>query len=309
GYRYYMSWLGRWLNPDPAGTVDGLNLYRMVRNNPINLIDPDGNAPQDSKDIVGNFKKGDLIYGLSHPRIPYLEDVYLSLQDDTQMIGSATVNDYNNTIAEVIMRTKANSRFYGIKNSIGLARSIKVPDTKTLNKMIHSHYLRKLPWWKDYFKAGEKNVKFHIPSIYKEVAENYGKDFYHQYADASGYVTPKLLWKRGSKLTLEMAASNKNTQRHFVLDGLDIEHVVNKTKGMGNSTGLGESVTASELRYVYRNYDKLKGRILFYRNKEKLDKAPWEENPSLWAKYQPTNRPIKKPGEGNCLGCLLMRRR
>ncbi|PFN46132.1 RHS repeat-associated core domain-containing protein, partial [Bacillus thuringiensis] len=36
GYRYYMSWLGRWLNPDPAGTVDGLNLYRMVRNNPIN---------------------------------------------------------------------------------------------------------------------------------------------------------------------------------------------------------------------------------------------------------------------------------
>lgn len=42
GYRYYMPWLGRWLNPDPAGTVDGMNLYKMVGNNPINLIDKTG---------------------------------------------------------------------------------------------------------------------------------------------------------------------------------------------------------------------------------------------------------------------------
>ncbi|MBP4047298.1 RHS repeat-associated core domain-containing protein, partial [Chromobacterium violaceum] len=39
GYRYYQPWLGRWLNPDPAEAVDGLNLFRMVRNNPIRLID------------------------------------------------------------------------------------------------------------------------------------------------------------------------------------------------------------------------------------------------------------------------------
>ena len=35
GYRYYQPWAGRWLSSDPAGTVDGLNLFRMVRNNPI----------------------------------------------------------------------------------------------------------------------------------------------------------------------------------------------------------------------------------------------------------------------------------
>ncbi|NHR07245.1 RHS repeat protein [Chromobacterium haemolyticum] len=42
GYRYYAPWLGRWLNPDPAGTVDGFNLYWMVRNNPIKYIDTMG---------------------------------------------------------------------------------------------------------------------------------------------------------------------------------------------------------------------------------------------------------------------------
>ncbi|HEX7902458.1 MAG TPA: SpvB/TcaC N-terminal domain-containing protein [Chitinophagaceae bacterium] len=42
GARYYISWLGRWLNCDPAGTVDGLNLYEFVGNNPIKMIDPDG---------------------------------------------------------------------------------------------------------------------------------------------------------------------------------------------------------------------------------------------------------------------------
>ncbi|ODS24628.1 hypothetical protein AB835_02550 [Candidatus Endobugula sertula] len=50
GYRYYQPWLGRWLNTDPAGTVDGLNLYRMVRNNPLTLSDGDGTSP--SKDDV-----------------------------------------------------------------------------------------------------------------------------------------------------------------------------------------------------------------------------------------------------------------
>ncbi|MGX5056535.1 RHS repeat-associated core domain-containing protein [Enterobacter asburiae] len=44
GYRYYQPWAGRWLSSDPAGTVDGLNLYRMVRNNPVLLYDPQGLA-------------------------------------------------------------------------------------------------------------------------------------------------------------------------------------------------------------------------------------------------------------------------
>ncbi|WP_118985519.1 RHS repeat domain-containing protein [Photorhabdus sp. CRCIA-P01] len=48
GYRYYQPWVGRWLSADPAGTIDGLNLYRMVRNNPVRWKDTDGRIPRDN---------------------------------------------------------------------------------------------------------------------------------------------------------------------------------------------------------------------------------------------------------------------
>jgi insecticidal toxin complex protein TccC len=44
GFRYYAPWLMRWLNPDPAGAVDGLNLFCMVRNNPLTWSDALGLA-------------------------------------------------------------------------------------------------------------------------------------------------------------------------------------------------------------------------------------------------------------------------
>ncbi|POG16474.1 RHS repeat-associated core domain-containing protein [Pseudomonas putida] len=42
GYRYYQPWAGRWLSADPAGTLDHLNLYCMVRNNPVSYLDDQG---------------------------------------------------------------------------------------------------------------------------------------------------------------------------------------------------------------------------------------------------------------------------
>ena len=42
GARYYAPWLSRWTAADPAGMVDGPNLYQYVRSNPVRLVDPDG---------------------------------------------------------------------------------------------------------------------------------------------------------------------------------------------------------------------------------------------------------------------------
>ncbi|RMM16617.1 YD repeat-containing protein-containing protein [Pseudomonas syringae pv. pisi] len=47
GLRYYAPWLQRWINPDPAGAVDGMNLYRFVRNSPLRFADQQGAAPHD----------------------------------------------------------------------------------------------------------------------------------------------------------------------------------------------------------------------------------------------------------------------
>jgi RHS repeat-associated protein len=42
GARYYAPWLGRWVSPDPAGLVDGTDVYAYVENNPIKFSDPTG---------------------------------------------------------------------------------------------------------------------------------------------------------------------------------------------------------------------------------------------------------------------------
>jgi RHS repeat-associated protein len=42
GARYYACWLGRWTAVDPAGLVDGGNLYIYCSCNPINFRDPSG---------------------------------------------------------------------------------------------------------------------------------------------------------------------------------------------------------------------------------------------------------------------------
>ena len=53
GARYYVPWLGRWTAADPAGAVDGPNLYQYVRNNPLRLSDPEGTQSDDRAQIQG----------------------------------------------------------------------------------------------------------------------------------------------------------------------------------------------------------------------------------------------------------------
>lgn len=47
GFRYCAPWLQRWMSPDPA--FDGLNLFAMVGNNPISIVDSDGLQGSDAQ--------------------------------------------------------------------------------------------------------------------------------------------------------------------------------------------------------------------------------------------------------------------
>jgi RHS repeat-associated protein len=42
GSRYYDANLGRWITTDPAGYIDGINLYAYLHNDPLNYYDPNG---------------------------------------------------------------------------------------------------------------------------------------------------------------------------------------------------------------------------------------------------------------------------
>ncbi|PTT32533.1 RHS repeat domain-containing protein [Pseudomonas sp. HMWF021] len=44
GARYYAPWLQRWVSADPAGDVDGLNLYAFVSNGPLTHVDRTGTS-------------------------------------------------------------------------------------------------------------------------------------------------------------------------------------------------------------------------------------------------------------------------
>lgn len=62
GARYYAPWLGRWTAADPAGMIDGTNLFEFVRSNPIMQVDLDGthvdpNAKVEDPVVIGGAEQ------------------------------------------------------------------------------------------------------------------------------------------------------------------------------------------------------------------------------------------------------------
>lgn len=53
--RYYILWLGRWLNPDPAGIKAELNLYAYCRANPLTYTDTTGADPRSEIGEIGEL--------------------------------------------------------------------------------------------------------------------------------------------------------------------------------------------------------------------------------------------------------------
>jgi RHS repeat-associated protein len=78
GARYYAPWLARWINVDPIGTGDGLNVYLYCHANPIGRIDPTGNAgiPDESfadfDPLMRSIENSDFGKSLVAPRPPAL---------------------------------------------------------------------------------------------------------------------------------------------------------------------------------------------------------------------------------------------
>lgn len=74
GARYFAPWTGRWISCDPAGLVDGPNLYVYVRNNPVSAVDREGRESTPSEAEVKSWmdKNPDKLKTLR--AMPYSED-------------------------------------------------------------------------------------------------------------------------------------------------------------------------------------------------------------------------------------------
>jgi len=102
--RWYSPWLGRFLQPDPAGDADGPNLYAYVGNDPINLSDPTGmfgeaaggfaSGRQGAGATVGNTSRNVPIHNLSSGDIyqSYFAGALNSIAQGALDVFSAGVN-------------------------------------------------------------------------------------------------------------------------------------------------------------------------------------------------------------------------
>ena len=104
GARYCISYLGKWISPDPVGSSESLNVYLYVKNNPINRIDLSGNRSTSSQEPSGTTGGVDDSYGdesynddINEPEMKddiTTVDVHLK-QRDTELGGAYNAGNFD----------------------------------------------------------------------------------------------------------------------------------------------------------------------------------------------------------------------
>jgi len=272
GFRNYAPELSRWISPDPSGTIDGLNLYRMVRNNPVTLADVDGRAPGEPfHDLVTAFRPGDVLYGLNAPREEALE--VLKLYGFQRQVLVPTKKSIRQKLFGVALPESSLRQNIIIQNDITNAVwNMKNPDFYATNMEI-GRILADPERGIAFRSFLEKHPRYNVAS--DQLVKNSG--------GVLGLQVFKRLWKRTSKAGLEFQISARQRTVHFLADiiGDDIETVVSKK-------GHGASITSTELRWLYRHRetDFVRANVRFWRNGKEISHADIFDLPG-WKSYAP----------------------
>jgi len=87
--RYYDYFTGRFLQPDPTGYADGLNLYSYCGNNPLNWSDPYGLCKEDG--FWKNLWKGEYVgTGYGEDALRYYAKNYVNADNWLEKYANAT---------------------------------------------------------------------------------------------------------------------------------------------------------------------------------------------------------------------------
>ncbi|QYE36627.1 hypothetical protein KZX46_12320 [Polymorphobacter sp. PAMC 29334] len=114
-------------------------------------------------------------------------------------------------------------------------------------------------------------------------------------------------WRIKSKGSLYWATMDVKKHVHFLLDGIDMKEVVDKTHTSGpvhgqdtphgtDATAKTRTITHSELRWLYRNkvFPQVREHVQFWLAGVCCI-PPWQLDSGLWAKYLPKNS-VSTPG-------------
>jgi RHS repeat-associated protein len=114
GARHMAPWLGRWTSADPAGMVDGSNLYRYSRNNPITFTDKQGTASVRTPEAIAKETKA----AASEARLAesLVERTEQGIRENQAIVDRETFNlklnpKLRDGISPVIERAEQNLKF------------------------------------------------------------------------------------------------------------------------------------------------------------------------------------------------------
>ncbi|TQP23204.1 hypothetical protein [Vibrio cholerae] len=246
--------------------------------------DPLARVQKKPKDvIVKNFRCGDLMYGTSLGR----DENYLKKLEDFHKLNVVNSLVGENNGNEWARKGTRNTRSMIINSYSDPVRGALSDEFNRLKIKGGDFRLSRLSEAISKAKIGRPTKYGFDFDAYENVASTHEK-----LKISSKHVDEWLWWKRGSKSGIEMVAQQSpesSRKIHFILDEMNIRGVANKDNHF-----FGNSITASELRYIYRHWDRLQGRVIFYRD-GKVVASPWEDPAysHLWSSYHPRNRSLK----------------
>lgn len=223
------------------------------------------------------FKAGDVVYGISQARAPYVNSLPAGTANHLRSVGQYLICDeYNN-------RTFGynNPNDYGVSQSPGSKAGIKA----NLNTHDNAAYLSQLQKdaLKEYYDALKGTKYAPLDAVKTKITKVLAKGNQNH---------EDLVFRRACKFGLKHVIELKQHTVHFVLDApvymalpgnrIDSLDVATKQQHGGHVP-----ITTSELRSCYRNRAAWipTGRLKFYFNLLEVD-PPWVTDVAEWAVYE-----------------------
>ena len=223
------------------------------------------------------FKSGDVVYGISQARGPYISSLPANVANHLRAVGQYVICD------------ELNNRTFGFNNpmdfGVGQSPSTKANIQSNLNHHQTVAYLDPLQKaaLEEYYEALSGSKHAPLEAVKMKIAQVTAKGNQNH---------EDLVFRRACKFGLQFVIELKKGTVHFVLDApaymglagnrIDSLDVVTKGQHAGHVP-----ITTSELRCCYRNREIWipSGGLKFYFNLIEVV-PPWVAEPAVWAIYE-----------------------